>query len=91
MRYLSVTLLDFKEKTETENESKDKKYEELERHFNSSITDLYVENSQIKQDVTSQTALIHGFEDSQSKTKRAFSGNKMDVYICFYLKVDNRL
>lgn len=91
VRYLSVTLLDFKEKTETENESRDKKYEELERHFNSSITDLYVENSIIKQDVTSQTALIHGFEDSQSKTKRAFSGNKMHVYICFYLKVDNRL
>uniref|UniRef100_A0A8W8JB26 C1q domain-containing protein n=3 Tax=Magallana gigas TaxID=29159 RepID=A0A8W8JB26_MAGGI len=75
VRYLSATLLDFKERTETENESRDKKYEELQRHFNSSIADLYVKNSQIKQDVTSQTALIHGFEDSQSKTKRAFLEN----------------
>lgn len=82
VRYLPVTLLDFKERTETENESRDKKYEELQRHFNSSIADLYVKNSQIKQDVTSQTALIHGLEDSQSKTKRALLGNEMHLYIC---------
>lgn len=81
VRYLSVTLLDFKERTEAENESKDKKYEELERHFNSSIEDLYVENSQIKQDVTSQTAVIQDFEDSISKTRRAFSGNNTHMYV----------
>lgn len=85
VRYLSVTLLDFKEKTEKENESRDKKYEELERRFNSSIEDLYIENSQIKQDVTGQTALIQDFEDSQSKTRREFSGNNTHMYVLFLM------
>lgn len=37
VRYLSVTLLDFKESVKTENESRDRKYEELERYFNNSF------------------------------------------------------
>lgn len=33
-------MLDFKERMENENESRDKKYAEMERHFNSSIESL---------------------------------------------------
>lgn len=48
VRYLSVTLLDFKERTEIENESRDKKYSELERHSNTSIESLKAKNSLTK-------------------------------------------
>eukprot|EP00105_Crassostrea_gigas_P038573 XP_019922721.1 PREDICTED: uncharacterized protein LOC105328060 isoform X3 [Crassostrea gigas] len=73
VRYLSVTLLDFKEHTEIENESRDKKYEELERYFNSSYEDLRVELFQNKNDSTNRKMLIQNLEDSQTEMRRNFT------------------
>ncbi|XP_065927528.1 paramyosin [Magallana gigas] len=73
VRYLSVTLLDFKEHTEIENESRDKKYEELERYFNSSYEDFRVELSQNKYDSSNHKMLIQYLEDSQTEMRRNFT------------------
>uniref|UniRef100_A0A8W8J9A9 C1q domain-containing protein n=1 Tax=Magallana gigas TaxID=29159 RepID=A0A8W8J9A9_MAGGI len=73
VRYLSVTLLDFKESTETENESREKKYEELERHFNNSFEELKAEIFQNKLNLTNNKVLIQNLDDSQSEIRGTFT------------------
>lgn len=48
VRYMSVTVLDLKVRLRTEIVPRDKRYEEMERHFNSSLEDLKSENLQTK-------------------------------------------
>ncbi|XP_052709668.1 paramyosin-like [Crassostrea angulata] len=66
VRYLSVTLLDFKERTEIENESRDKKYSELERHSNTSIESLKVKNSLTKE-FGKLKSFVQNLQDSQTE------------------------
>ncbi|XP_052710470.1 uncharacterized protein LOC128184878 [Crassostrea angulata] len=73
VRYLSVTLLDFKESTETENESRDKKYEELERYFNNSFEELKAEIVQTELNLTNNKVLIQNLDDSQSEIRGTFT------------------
>ncbi|XP_065927339.1 putative leucine-rich repeat-containing protein DDB_G0290503 [Magallana gigas] len=73
VRYLSVTLLDFKESTETENESRDKKYEELERYFTNSFEELKAKIVQNKLNLTNNKVLIQNLDDSQSDIRETFT------------------
>eukprot|EP00105_Crassostrea_gigas_P002237 XP_011414690.1 PREDICTED: uncharacterized protein LOC105319019 [Crassostrea gigas] len=73
VRYLSVTLLDFKESTETENESRDKKYKELERYFNNSFEELKAEIVQTELNLTNNKVLIQNLDDSQSEIRGTFT------------------
>nr|XP_034334716.1 kinectin [Crassostrea gigas] len=73
VRYLSVTLLDFKESTETENESRDRKYEELERYFNNSFEELKGKILQNKLNFTQNKVLIQNLEDSQTEIRGSFT------------------
>ncbi|XP_065928372.1 uncharacterized protein [Magallana gigas] len=75
LRYLSVTLFDFKEHTDMETESRDNKYGELEHYFNSSLKELKSENFQTKNDVTNLTAKVQNVEDSQSEVKGELTEN----------------
>lgn len=74
VRYLSVTLLDFKEHTENENESRDRKYEKLERYFNNTIEELKDENVRNELNLTNNKVLIQNLEDSQSEIRGTFKG-----------------
>ncbi|XP_065927340.1 uncharacterized protein MCAP_0864-like [Magallana gigas] len=73
VRYLSVTLLDFKESTETENESRDRKYEERERYFNNSVEELKAEIVQTELNFTNNKVLIQNLDDSQSEIRETFT------------------
>ncbi|XP_052709153.1 uncharacterized protein LOC128183949 [Crassostrea angulata] len=70
LRYLSVTLFDFKEHTDLETESRDKKYENLEHHFNTSVDELKTETFKTKSGLSNITAQIQSVEDSQTEMKR---------------------
>lgn len=83
LRYLSVTLFDFKEHTDMETESKDKKYGELENYFNSSFNELKSENFQIKSDLTNLTAQVQNVEDSQTEMKGELTDNLNRTVIKF--------
>lgn len=72
VRYLSVTLLDFKESTENENKSRDKKYEDLVQYFNSSFEDLRAELFQTW--FINNKTLIQNLEDSQEEIRRILTG-----------------
>lgn len=82
VRYLSVTLLDFKESVKTENESRDRKYEELERYFNNSFQELKRKILQNKLNFTQNKVLIQSLEDSQTEIRGTFTGN----YMCTLLQ-----
>ncbi|XP_052707542.1 uncharacterized protein LOC128182828 isoform X2 [Crassostrea angulata] len=66
VRYLSVTLLDFKERTEIENESRDKKYSELERHSNTLIQSFKVKNS-LRKKFGNLKSFVQNLQDSQTE------------------------
>eukprot|EP00105_Crassostrea_gigas_P011436 XP_011427102.1 PREDICTED: uncharacterized protein LOC105328054 [Crassostrea gigas] len=73
VRYLSVTLLDFKESTETENESRDKKYKDLEQYFTNSFEELKAEIFQNELNLTKNKMLIQNLDDSQLEIRGTFS------------------
>ncbi|XP_052711296.1 uncharacterized protein LOC128185704 [Crassostrea angulata] len=73
VRYLSVTLLDFKKSTETENESRTRKYEELEWYFNNSFEELKAEIVQTKLNLTNNKVLIQNLDDSQLEIRGTFT------------------
>lgn len=77
LRYLSVTLLDFKESTENENDLRDKKYEELKRFFNTSFENLKANYSQNEFYSTNNKALIQNLADSQAEIRRTCTGTRM--------------
>nr|XP_034332411.1 uncharacterized protein LOC105345560 isoform X2 [Crassostrea gigas] len=69
LRYLSVTLFDFKEHADVETESRDKRYEKLEHHFNTSVNELKTEYFKTKSGLSNITAQIQNIEDSQTEMK----------------------
>ncbi|XP_065927337.1 putative uncharacterized protein MYH16 [Magallana gigas] len=73
VRYLSVTLLDFKESTETENESRDKKYKDLEQYFTNSFEELKAEIFQNELNLTKNKMLIQNLDDSQLEIRGTFT------------------
>lgn len=77
LRYLSVTLLDFKESTENEKDLRDKKYEELKRLFNTSFENLKANYSQNEFYSTNNKALIQNLADSQAEIRRTCTGTRM--------------
>lgn len=77
LRYLSVTLFDFKEHTDMASESRDRKYEELENYLNSSVSELKTEIFQTKSDLTNLTGELQHVEDSQTEMRGDLTGNKL--------------
>lgn len=71
VRYMSVTVLDLKVRLRTEIVPRDKRYEEMERHFNSSLEDLKSENLQTKQE-----CIAKNLTDFRMDTGKALSGIK---------------
>lgn len=59
-------MLDFKERTEIENESRDKKYAEVKRHFNSLIEGLKTEYS-FTREVGYFKTFIQNLQDSKTE------------------------
>ncbi|XP_052709148.1 uncharacterized protein LOC128183947 [Crassostrea angulata] len=75
LRYLSVTLFDFKEHTDMETESRDKKYEELEYYFNITVDELKTKNFQTKSRLSNLTELIQNVQDFQTEMNGEFTEN----------------
>lgn len=55
---MSVTMLDLKDRLGTEIVPRNNRYEEMERHFNSSLEDLKSENLQTKQECISLKTIV---------------------------------
>lgn len=72
VRYMSVTMLDLKDRLRTEIVPRDKRYEEMERRFNSSLEDLKSENLQTKQECIAKNLI-----DFRMDTGKALSGIKI--------------
>lgn len=75
VRYLSVTLLDFKERTEIENESRDKIYSELERHSNTLIKSSKVQNS-LRKKFGNLKSFVQNLQDSQTEITGIYRNNR---------------
>lgn len=63
VRYMSVTMLDLKDRLGTEIVPRNKRYEEMERHFNSSQEDLKSENLQTNQECISLKTIVQNLTD----------------------------
>lgn len=74
LRYLSVTLFDFKEHTGMETESRDKKYKELEQYFGSSVDELKNTIFRTKSGLSNLTEQIQNIEDFQTEMKGELTG-----------------
>eukprot|EP00105_Crassostrea_gigas_P014360 XP_011430983.1 PREDICTED: uncharacterized protein LOC105330775 [Crassostrea gigas] len=75
LRYLSVTLFDFKEHTGMETESRDKKYKELEQYFGSSVDELKNTIFRTKSGLSNLTEQIQNIEDFQTEMKGELTEN----------------
>lgn len=81
VRYLSVTLLDLKEKIENENKIKDEKIREIESLWNTSIEHLKFEHSETRRKFSNLSALIRHLQDSQSEMNRTLMGKRPFSFI----------
>ena len=75
VRYLSVTLFDFKDHTETSDKIRDSKREEIESRFNSSIEVLQTGNQETKTDFDAIKASIRELEEVQTNFRENIAGN----------------
>lgn len=75
LRYLSITLFDFKEHTDLETESKNKKYEKLEHYFNTSVDEMKTKIFQTKSGLSNLTEQIQKVEDFQTEKNGEFTEN----------------
>eukprot|EP00105_Crassostrea_gigas_P036986 XP_019921134.1 PREDICTED: uncharacterized protein LOC109617092 [Crassostrea gigas] len=75
LRYLSVTLFDFKEHTDMETESRDRKYEELEHYFNTSVDEMRTKIFQTKSGLSNLTEQIQKVEAFQTEKNGEFTEN----------------
>ena len=75
VRYLSVTLFDFKDHTETSDQIRDSKKEEIESRFNSSIEVLQTGNQETKSDFDAIKASIRELEKVQTNFRENIAGN----------------
>ena len=75
VRYLSVTLFDFKDHTETSDKIRDSKRREIESRLNSSIEVLQTEKRDTKSDFDAIKASISRLEEVQTNFRKNIAGN----------------
>ena len=75
VRYLSVTLFDFKDRTETSEKIRDSKRKTIESRCNSSIELLQTENQETKSDVDAIKVSIRKLEEVQTNFRENIAGN----------------
>lgn len=63
VRYMSVTMMDLKDCLGTEVVPRNKRYEEMERHFNSSLEDLKSANLPTNQECISLKKIVQNLTD----------------------------
>ena len=88
VRYLSVTLFDFKDHTSTKDEINNQKFIDLERHINTSFEELQTENVKNKGEFNEIKEHIHNVEKVQTEYRKTVTGTsfhlqsgKMLVYV----------
>ena len=74
VRYLSVTLFDFKNHTATKDEIDNQKLFDIERHFNKSFKDLQAENLETKRKFNEIKAHIHNVKAVQTEYQKTITG-----------------
>nr|XP_022289285.1 multimerin-2-like [Crassostrea virginica] len=75
VRYLSVTLFDFKDHTETSDKIRDSNRKTIESRFNSSIEVLQTGNQETKSDVDAIKASIRKLEEAQTNFRENIADN----------------
>nr|XP_022292394.1 protein lava lamp-like [Crassostrea virginica] len=75
VRYLSVTLFDFKDHTATKDEINNKKFIDLERHVNTSFEELQAENLKNKGEFNEIKEHIHNVEEVQTEYRKTVTEN----------------
>ena len=74
VRYLSVTLFDFKDHTETSDKIRDSNRKTIESRFNSSIELLQTKNQETKSDFDAIRASIRELEEAQTNFRENIAG-----------------
>nr|XP_022294899.1 uncharacterized protein LOC111105013 [Crassostrea virginica] len=75
VRYLSVTLFDFKDHTATKDEINNQKFIDIERYFNTSFEELQAENLKNKGDFNEIKEHIHNVEKVQTEYRKTVTEN----------------
>nr|XP_022292215.1 uncharacterized protein LOC111103321 [Crassostrea virginica] len=75
VRYLSVTLFDFKDHTSTKDENNNQKFIDIERHFNTSYEELQAENLETKRKFNEIKAHIHNVKAVQTEYQKTITEN----------------
>ncbi|XP_022292211.2 uncharacterized protein LOC111103317 [Crassostrea virginica] len=75
VRYLSVTLFDFKDHTSTKDEINNQKFIDLERHINTSFEELQTENVKNKGEFNEIKEHIHNVEKVQTEYRKTVTEN----------------
>nr|XP_022295449.1 paramyosin-like [Crassostrea virginica] len=75
VRYLSVTLFDFKDHTATKNKVDNQKFIDIERHVNTSFEELQAENLKNKGEFNEIQEHIHNVEKVQTEYRKTVTEN----------------
>ncbi|XP_078323245.1 uncharacterized protein LOC144622444 [Crassostrea virginica] len=75
VRYLSVTLFDFKDHTSTKDEINNQKFIDLERQVNTSFEELQAENLKNKGELNEIKEHIHNVEEVQTEYRKTVTEN----------------
>nr|XP_022292210.1 uncharacterized protein LOC111103316 isoform X4 [Crassostrea virginica] len=75
VRYLSVTLFDFKDHTATKDEMNSQNFIDIERHFNTSYEELQAENLETKRKFNEIKAHIHNVKAVQTEYQKTITEN----------------
>nr|XP_022292212.1 uncharacterized protein LOC111103318 [Crassostrea virginica] len=75
VRYLSVTLFDFKDHTATKDEMNNQKFIDIERHFNTSFEELQAENVKNKREFNEIEEHIQNVEKVQKEYRKTVTEN----------------
>ena len=78
VRYLSVTLFDFKDLTATKNKVNNQKFIDIERHFNTSFEELQAENLKNKGEFNEIKEHIHNVEKVQTEYRKTVTGTSFN-------------
>ena len=74
VRYLSVTLFDFKDRTATKDKINNKKLLDIERMFNTSFEELQAGNLDVKRQFNEIKDNVHGLEEVILEYQKAMTG-----------------
>ena len=74
VRYLSVTLFDFKDRTATKDKINNKKLVDIERMFNTSFEELQAGNLDVKRQFNEIKDNVHGLEEVLLEYQKAMTG-----------------